>query len=323
MAIAVAQTPLLVGLFFLSLVATQLRRADAPANVADILSLLVCAGAAALLAMPVQRRWLTRPLALGSAVTAVSGGWLPLAAGAVLLIGADRAAGELPHERHTSLAGRGTRRAIGPWTGALVELRITWRALRWRGLSAAAAGLFPLACAWAFVAHNDLAPRHVRLAALLGGGCAVVFLFADLGEVLGARRPAWPWSRSLPWSAQRRVLFDAGFLAAHAVPAIVLTAWIDPLSSLPILAITPWLAARAAGAMRRAPERRTGASGEILMEGLLLAAAVALIPWIAVLPPFAARWALGAAAERERRQKVSRWLELHHFAVGDPQSWSA
>jgi hypothetical protein len=173
------------------------------------------------------------------------------------------------------------------------------------------------------VAHNELAPRHVRLAALLGGGCAVVFLFSDLGEVLGARRPAWPWSRSLPWSAERRVLFDACFLTALALPAIVLTGWIDPPSSLAVLAITPWLAARAAGAMRRAPERRTGASGEILMEGLLLAAAVALLPWIAILPPLFTPWAVRAAAERERRQKVSRWLDLHHLAVGDPQSWSA
>jgi hypothetical protein len=323
LAIAVAQTPLLLGLFALSLVSTQLRPALAAANLADGLSLAVCAGAAALLAMPVERRLFTRPLALAAAVVAVSGGWLHLAGGAALLFAADLAAGELPRDRRAELAGLGSRRAIGPWTGAFVELRITWRALRWRGLSAAAAGLFPLACAGAFVAHNDLAPRHVRLAALLGGSCAVVFLFADLGEVLGARRPSWPWSRSLPWSAQRRVVFDAGFLAAHALPAVVLTAWIDPLSCLPVLAITPWLAARAAGAMRRAPERRTGASGEILTEGLLLAAAVALIPWIAVLPPLATPWALHAAAERDRRQKVSRWLELHHFAVGDPQSWSA
>ena len=75
--------------------------------------------------------------------------------------------------------------------------------------------------------------------------------------------------------------------------------------------------------MRRAPERRTGASGEILMEGLLLAAAVALIPWISILAPFAAPWAVRAAAERDRKQKVSRWLELHHLAAGDPQSWSS
>lgn len=318
LAITVAQVPLLLGLTFLSLVATNLGRATG----IDVLSLLVCAAAASLLAMPVERPFLTRPLALAGAVAAVSGGWLLLGAGAVLLSGADLCAGELPREKRPSLAGRGTRRAIGRRTGALVELRIAWRALRWRLLSAATAGLLPLAGAAAFVAHNELAPRHVRLAALLGGSCAVVFLFSDLGEVLGARRPAWPWSRSLPWSARHRVLFDAGFLAAHAVPAILLTAWIDAPAALAVLAITPWLAARAAGAMRRAPERRTGAAGEILMEGLLLAAAVALLPWIAVLPPFATAWAVREAAKRDRRQKVSRWLELHHLAVGDPQSWS-
>jgi hypothetical protein len=273
--------------------------------------------------MPVERPLLTRPLALAAAVVAVSGSWLHLGAGIGLLAAADFCAGELPREKHRSLAGRGNRRAIGRWTGHLVELRIAWRALRWRLVSALAAGLLPLAGAAAFVAHNELAPKHVRLAALLGGGCSVVFLFADLGEVLGAHRPAWPWARSLPWSARRRVLFDAGFLAAHALPTILLTAWIDPLSSLAVIGITPWLAARAAGAMRRAPERRTGASGEILMEGLLLAAAVALIPWISILAPFATPWAVRAAAERDRQQKVSRWLELHHLAAGDPQSWSS
>jgi hypothetical protein len=318
LAIAVSQAPLLLGLALLSLVATRF----GPATLLDVLSLLVCAPAAALLAMPVQRPLLTRPLALASAVVSVSGGWLPAGGGALLLVLADRCAGELPRRigpiRPIGRIGR-----IQSSTGALVELRIAWRALRWRLVSALAAGTLPLACAWAFVAHNELAPKHVRLAALLGGGCSLVFLYSDLGEVLGARRPAWPWSRSLPWSARRRVLFDAGFLAAHAIPTLLLTAWIDPLSALPVLAVTPWLAVRSAGAMRRAPERRTGASGEILMEGLLLAAAVALLPWVALVPPFATPWAVRAAAERDRQQKVSRWLELHHLAVGDPQSWSA
>jgi hypothetical protein len=29
-----------------------------------------------------------------------------------------------------------------------------------------------------------------------------------------------------------------------------------------------------------------------------------------------------AAAARERRQKVSLWMERHHLAAGDPYSWS-
>jgi hypothetical protein len=90
-----------------------------------------------------------------------------------------------------------------------------------------------------------------------------------------------------------------------------------------VLAALPWVAARAAGAMRRAPERLTGASGEILGEGLLLAAAVALLPWVALLPLAAFPLALRFAAERDRRQKVSRWMEIHHLAAGDPQSWSS
>src|SRR6185436_534767 len=173
------------------------------------------------------------------------------------------------------------------------------------------------------VTNNSLAPHHVRLAGLLGGASAVVFLFADLGEALGVRRPAWPWVRSLPWSADRRVRADAALLAAHALPLVAVTAKIDWVAAVAVLAVTPWLAARAAGAVRRAPERRTGASGEILIEGFLLAAAVALLPWLSLLALAGTPWALRVAAERERAQKVSRWLELHHLAVGDPQSWSA
>ena len=101
------------------------------------------------------------------------------------------------------------------------------------------------------------------------------------------------------------------------------TAWIEPVAALAVLAMVPLLAVRATGAMRRAPERRTGASGEVLGEGLLLAAAVALLPWVSLLALLGTPLAVRAAAERERRQKVSRWQEIHHLAAGDPQSWSA
>jgi hypothetical protein len=274
--------------------------------------------------MPVERPLLARPLALAAAFLAVSGEGAQLAAGLALLIAADLVAGELP--RHatagTPISVRGR---LGSLQGAdrVVELRIAWRALKWRLLSSWTAGLLPLGAAFLFVTNNPLAPQHVRLAALLGGASAVVFLMADLGEALGVRRPAWPWIRSLPWSADRRVRADAALLAAHALPLLAVTAKIDWVAAVAVLAITPWLAARAAGAVRRAPERRTGASGEILIEGFLLAAAVALLPWLSLLALAGTPWALRVAAERERAQKVSRWLELHHLAVGDPQSWSA
>lgn len=321
-AIAVAQAPLLVGLAVFAWVATDFGK-HLSALLVDLLALAVCAPAAALVVMPVERPLAVRPLALAAAVAAVSGGVWPLGGALLLLLAADAIAGELP--RHSTA---GTPIPARGWLGesgiaGLVELRIAWRALKWRLLSAWMLSLLPLGAAFLFVANNELAPRHVRLAALLGGAGAVVLLFADLGEALGVRRPAWPWARSLPWSADRRVRADTVLLAAHALPLLLVTAKIDLVAAAAVLGVLPWLAARAAGAVRRAPERRTGASGEILIEGFLLAAAVALLPWLALFALAATPWALRAAAERERAQKVSRWLELHHLAVGDPQSWSA
>ncbi|HKV06565.1 MAG TPA: hypothetical protein VJ725_00410, partial [Thermoanaerobaculia bacterium] len=171
----------------------------------------------------------------------------------------------------------------------------------------------------------QLALAHQRLATLLGGGWAAVLLLAQMAETLAVRRPAWPWARSLPGSARRRVGFDAALLALHTLPLFALGIWLAPTPwvLLAPAAIVPFLALRAAGAMRRAPERRTGASGEIVAEGLFLGALVALLPWTALLALPAIPWAWRAAAERDRAQKVSRWLELHHLAAGDSQSWSA
>ena len=91
-----------------------------------------------------------------------------------------------------------------------IEARIAWRALGWRLTGAFAAAALGLASAAFFVANNDLPAKHVALAARLGGMAAVVFLLAQMAENLAVFRPAWPWARSLPSSAARRVLFDAG-----------------------------------------------------------------------------------------------------------------
>lgn len=313
LALAVAQLPLLLLLMVLAFAAALFGSDPVP----DFLGILVTAPAAALAAMPVERPLLVRPVAFAAAVLAVSGGWMALAGAAVLLVLADRLAGSLTGTAPSVAPRRGA--GSGRW----IEARIAWRALRGRVASALIAGLLPLGAGGLFIANNELAPAHVRLGALLAGGFGVVFLLADLGEALAVRRPAWPWSRSLPSDASSRVRFDTVFLAAHALPAVLLTGILDPLAAVAVLGLVPLLAARTAGAVRRAPERRTGASGEILMQGSLLAAATALLPWVALLALAGTPFALRAAAERERAQKVSRWQEIHHLAVGDPQSWSA
>lgn len=212
------------------------------------------------------------------------------------------------------------------WLVLPLPLRIAGRALRWRLLGASCVALLPLVVTFAFLVNNDLPPAHRQLAVRLGAAVAVVLLFAQLGEALAVLRPAWPWARSLPWSAQRRVSADAALLAGFAVAVLGGSAflpWASPWSLLAVAALLPLLALRAAGAIRRAPESSSGASGEILGEGLFAAALVALLPWSALLGLIAAPLALRLAVERERRQKVSRWLPLHHLAAGDPQSWSA
>ena len=50
---------------------------------------------------------------------------------------------------------------------------------------------------------------------------------------------------------------------------------------------------------------------------------VAVLPWLALLALAATPLAWRAAAARDRRQKVSRWDELHHRVLGDPLSWTA
>lgn len=312
LAIAVAQAPLLLGFLVLACYASL----SPAALLADAGKLAVTALAAALCATPVERRWIALPLALAAAVLAGSAGWGTLGLAAVLLIAADLLAG--PLGRSGAPAVHLSRRS----DGRLIELRIAWRALGSSLFGALALGLLPVGAAFAFTAHNELAPEHVRLAARLGAGLAATLVLAQLSEALAVRRPAWPWSRSLPWSAARRVLADALLLGLHALPLALVAVRISP-AALAVLAILPLLAVRSAGAVRRAPERRTGAAGEILLEGCLLSALVALLPWTSLLALAAVPWALRAAAERDRRQKVSRWLELHHLAAGDPQSWSA
>ncbi|HSK81392.1 MAG TPA: hypothetical protein VLQ45_33370 [Thermoanaerobaculia bacterium] len=318
LAVAVAQSPLLILLAVLSVAGAAGRQAF----LVDVLALAVTALATAVAVVPARRRLASAPLALAAALVAGSGAWLALAAGAGLLAMADAVAGPLARVAPATLIhGRGGR-LPGPW----IEARIAWRALGWRLAGAYVAGLLPLLACFAFANNNEpLAPAHQRLATLLGGGWAVALLFAQLAETLAVRRPAWPWSRSLPGSARRRVGFDAVFLALHTLPLFALGIRMAPTpwALLAPAALVPFLSLRAAGAMRRAPERKTGAAGEILGEGLFLGALVSLLPWTALLALPAVPWALKAAAERDRAQKVSRWLELHHLAAGDPQSWSA
>lgn len=200
-------------------------------------------------------------------------------------------------------------------------VRITLRAMGWRVVSGVLISAAIAVPALLFVHNNRLTISQELLALRLASLMAVVFAMAMTAESLSVRRPPWPWLRSLPFAPERRVLVDAALMVAVCVPALLIACsrlW----SALPVLAVVPFLAFRAASGVRKAPGRQTGASGNVLAEGTVAAMAVALVPWTAVglvvLAPFALRW----AAEDERRQDVSGWHELQHLAAGDPAAWS-
>jgi hypothetical protein len=122
--------------------------------------------------------------------------------------------------------------------------------LSWRVAGGYASALLPLAMGWAFVSHNELAPRDQARAALLAGALGVALLFAVLGDSLAVLRPAWPWARSLPWSAAQRVRSDAQLLAAHALPVVAATA-----------ALAPWTREMAGSVLAVLAGLRSGAAG--------------------------------------------------------------
>jgi hypothetical protein len=164
----------------------------------------------------------------------------------------------------------------------LLQWRIAWRALGGRILLAYALGLLLLAAGWLLVTNNDLAPAQAAGAWRLAGSLACVACLFSLSTQLAIRRPTWALARSFPWSARRRVIEDSVFLMGHTLP-IGLGVLVEAprsrsfMSILAILALLPFLAVRAAGHMRRIPERQTANQLErmALLDSLATAARIA------------------------------------------------
>lgn len=310
-ALVIAQAPLGLALLGLAVVVGAAGTLPSPVHV---LSVPVAMAAAASATSPGGRRWATVPLAGAALLLAGSGSWPDLGIAVLLVLGVELAAGR-------TVGGRRRAAVHAPATSA-IPLRIAVRALGVRTAVAYLVAAAPLAATLLFRANNQLEPWAARGAVRLGAGLAVALLLAALAEPLAVRRPAWPWARSLPWSALQRVGVDALMLAAAALPVLAWAVFVDAWAALPVGGASAFVASRAAGAVRRAAERRTGAAGEVLAEGALLAAWVALVPLLALAAAALVPWALRAAAEREQAQRVSRWLETHHLAAGDSLSWS-
>jgi hypothetical protein len=311
-----------IAVWAAALVASPLvyRHGLEPAKVAGIPLIVV---AAAALVVPVEHRAgpLLAAVALG---LALPGRWMTNVAAVVALAVSDAVSGRLVPFRGAHLRRvRGHRRvglgnsAVGAW------MRLTLRALP--ASTIAASVLLPivfLAFGYLIVLHNpdldqDTATRTVRISGML----ASIAFASSLASGIVRARPAWPWTRSLPWSSRHRVLGDTvlhgsalATLAASQIP-------LDARSAIVVLLLAPPLAAAAAAAIRQGAGRQTSAAGEIALIGCALGSLVALWPWVSAIALATTPLLLTLGMRRERRLVATRWRELHHDAAGDP-AWT-
>jgi hypothetical protein len=272
--------------------------------------------ASALYWTPLKNKAAARPLAFCAGWLFGMGEGLTLAAGFLCLAAADLAAGPLRRGGRVRLFvpyGR------SPGTIALVSVR----AVGWKFVPFYLAAFLPLILSRLFILNNRVSGRVAVSAACFGGAVSVVLFLSLLASSLAARRPPWPWLRSLPMSSGRRTAADAAFMGVCGLPLAAVTFSLDLWAGLATLAALPLLATRAAAALRRSPDLRAGPGPALALEGGLAALALALLPWISLGFLAAAPWALAEAARRERLIKVSRWSETRFRAEGDSQSWSA
>ena len=312
LAVFIAQSPALLILAILGLAASKMMGFSAAPYLAG---LPLLGWASSLAVLPVERRIPSRVLAILACLCFSSTLWGFFLGGAVLLAGADGISGSLSLKRKPP-----DFRRTSP--GKFFLFSLGWRALGPRLFIPYLVALFPLGAARLFALNNNPVPALSDAMVRVGGAMGLVIFSALLSHLLALRRPPWPWARSLPWSAKEKVLLDSLFIGLHSLPLLILTTMMSPPAAWPLVIGFPSLALWAALSVRHASSSRLGAMGRIFTAGALAALLVGLIPWASFLVLSVSPLILKQGIEIEQRQKVSRWLELHHLAAGDSLSWS-
>jgi hypothetical protein len=294
-----------------------------PLDPAKVASLPMVCVAAAMLVLPVERRS-ARAMAGLAMGLAIPGRWVFTAVSFAALILADRMSGAIvrvPHTRARTRWGKGWNAARTP---ALLWVRFTLRTLPLATISSCfiMPAVFTAFTALIVVHNPDIDISTVRLTIRIGGMLALIALAAGLASSITGARPAWPWARSLPWSAQQRVAGDAALHAVAMLPVPICLALLDWRAALALAMVVLPLAATAAAAVRSGVRRQTSAGGEISAVGVAFCAAIALWPWTAGLALATTPMLFASAVHRERSMITSRFEELHHDAAGDP-AWTS
>jgi hypothetical protein len=263
----------------------------------------------------------SRALYTAAVAAAVVGTWPALTVSLALLGASERIARDvgprLPRARGAPAPNFGSRRTR---SAVLMWARSSWRAIGARHVSdALLVSALPLAFAYLVARNNaDLARETVGRVVRVCGAIAIVTVVAGLSNALLRRRRPWPWARSLPWSASRRVAVDALVLG---VPTSVAPLVLGPLSwtdSLVLLGLIPFVAIIGAAAVRSGAPKTFGAAGRCVALATPVVVAVVVWPAVAVVTlagiPAAVRW----AARLEMNTAAMAWIELQHDAAGDP-----
>lgn len=311
-AVFTAQIPLLIILAGLAVISSKFFKVPA----APYLTGLTLAGlACSLCVLSVKRKTISRPLAISAGISLSSNNWMLLMAGVFLLLATDALSGSLVQRKKHPKFHK-------PFKGILLVSLINWRALRLRLLIPFLFSLPFLGAAQLFIANNSPSPLLAERVIRFGGAIGLIFFCTLFADMLAVRRPPWPWIRSLPWSAKSRILLDSSFICLHLLPFLIILGAMNLKSMLPVAVSSPLFVLYSVYSVRHAYESLMGASGKVLLYGTLGALFLCLIPWSSLFFLALTPWMLTEAIKAEKSQRVSRWIELHHLAAGDPLSWS-
>ena len=168
--------------------------------------------------------------------------------------------------------------------------------------------------------NNEFTPDQFELVLRLGTSLAIAATVLGTATLLNARRPPWAWSRSLPWSARRRVAADAVLLLLVASPLLIPAFYLRVSSGLSLFGLLVFLAVRLPGRMRNSLRGLTKLGAWTYIEALLAALLTALQPLIGLALALASPLFLEASARREQSLKVGLYLERRFDGAREAES---
>jgi hypothetical protein len=265
--------------------------------------------------IPIKRKIYIRSLMIPAAFLAGTGNGILLLLSILLIITADRTAGNLYPARKTKYFRLS-------FKGLFFFSTLTWRSLGIRLLAPYFPALVFYGLIYLFLINNSFSSGVSSKIIRTGAGAALVIFSSVLSNMISIQRPAWPWSRSLPISCRQRIILDGFFLLCCVLPFFVVVGVWDFFSLLILAAGFPALALFSSGAVRQSSRDRYGPAGKILPLGLLGAFSLGLFPWTAPFFLLLIPVLLISSSNQDKEQKVSLMFKQRHTSAGDSLSWS-